>query len=157
MAFTADYQVLIDRLDDELRVAPRPAADLFAKIIGSICTRIPLLGKSGKADPIGRMIEAGAWAWADAALAVVELELPTWKLRRLIYESGEWLCSLSRQPNLPLELDDVVDGRHERLPLAILRAFIEARHRTDAAEPRTSGVPQLQPGLAGAICCDNFA
>ena len=155
MAFIADYEVLIDRLDDELRLATRPAADLFAKIIGSICTRIPLLGKSGKADPIARMIEAGAWA--DAALAVVDLELPAWKLRRLVYESGEWLCSLSRQPNLPFELDDVVDGRHERLPLAILRAFLEARHRTETAEPRSSGVPRLRPDLAAMICCDNFA
>ena len=155
MAFTADYDVLIDRLDDELRLASQPAAHLFAKIIGSICTRIPLLGKSGKADPIGRMIEAGAWA--DAALAVVDLELPAWKLRRLVYESGEWLCSLSRQPNLPLELDDFVDGRHDRLPLAILRAFLEARHRIETAEPRGSGVPQLRPDLAVAICCDNFA
>ncbi len=155
MAFTADYEVLIDRLDDELRLAPRPAADLFAKIIGSLCTRVPLLGKSGKPDPIGRMIEAGAWA--DAALAVVDLELPAWKLRRLVYENSEWQCSLSRQPNLPFELDDVVDGRHEKLPLAILRAFIEARHRVETATPRSSGVPQLRPDPAVAICCDNFA
>jgi hypothetical protein len=155
MAFTADYGVLIDRLDDELRLAPCPAADLFAKIIASVCTRIPLIGKSGNLDPIDRMIDAGAWA--DAALAVVELEVPAWKLRRLVYESGEWLCSLSRQPNLPFELDDAVDGRHEKLPLAILRAFIEARHRTEIAEPRRSGVPQLRLDLAGALCCDNFA
>ena len=155
MAFTADYDVLIERLDNELRQAPHPAADLFAKIIASVCTRIPLIGRSGKIDPIGRMIDAGAWA--DAALAVVELELPAWRLRRLVYESGEWLCSLSRQPNLPFELDDVVDGRHERLPLAILRAFIEARHRTEAVDPRSSGVPRVRPDLAAAICCDNFA
>jgi hypothetical protein len=154
MAFTADYEVLIDRLDDELRLAPHPAADLFAKIIGSICTRIPLLGKTGKTDPIGRMIEAGAWA--DAALAVVALELPLWKLRRLVYESGEWVCSLSRQPSLPFELDDVVGGRHEKLPLAILRAFIEARHRNDTVEPGSSGVPQLRLDPAVAMCRDNF-
>ena|SRR5580700_1963154 len=155
MAFAADYEVLYDRLDEELRLAPRPAADLFAKIIGCVCTRISLLGRSGKADPIGRMIEAGAWV--DAALAVLELELPAWRLRRLVYDSGGWLCSLSRQPTLPIELDDTVDGRHEKLPLAVLRAFIEARQRTGIAEPKSSGVPQLQPDLADAICCDNFA
>ena len=41
------------------------------------------------------MLEFPAQQVADrhAALALVELELPAWKLRRLIYEDGEWLCS----------------------------------------------------------------
>ena len=53
---------------------------------------------------IDQLIEARAWN--DAALALVELELPAWKLRRLVYEDGEWHCSLSRQPNLPVALED---------------------------------------------------
>jgi len=32
-------------------------------------------------------------AWTEAALALVELELPLWKLRRLVHEEGIWLCS----------------------------------------------------------------
>jgi hypothetical protein len=71
------------------------------------CTRLP----AGKAARIDQLIDAGAWN--DAALALIELELPAWKLRRLVYEDGEWLCSLSRQPNLPLALDDTADARHE--------------------------------------------
>jgi hypothetical protein len=155
MAFAADYQVLSDRLDDEVRVASQPARALLAKIIGSVCSRIPILSKSGKADRIDRLIEAEAWT--DCALALVELELPAWKLRRLVYEGGEWLCSLSRRPNLPAELDDIVDASHEVLPLAIFRAFIEARRRAATAEPTTSRVPRLRSDPAAAVCCDNFA
>jgi hypothetical protein len=153
MAFTADYEILSDRLDEELRLAPRAAADLFAKIIGCICTRVALLDRSGKAGRVDQLLQAGAWA--DAAMALIELELPAWALRRAVYEGGEWLCSLSRQPNLPLELDDTVDARHEKLPLAILRAFVEARSRSESM--KTSGVPLLSSGHAGALCCDNFA
>ena len=147
MAFAADYAVLFDRLDDELRVAPEPAQSLFAKIIGSACTRIPVLSKSEKATRIDRLIESGAWT--DAALALIELELPAWKLRRLVREDGEWFCSLSRQPNMPVEFDDTVDASHEVLPLAILRAFIDARRRAGIPDAVTSAVPAIRPSATG--------
>jgi hypothetical protein len=155
MAFAADYVVLLDRLDDELLAAPEAARAVFAKIIGSACSRIPVLGKSGKATRIDRLIESGAWT--DAALALIESEIPSWKLRRLVYENGEWFCSLSRQPNLPADLDDSVDATHHILPLAILRAFVEARRCSKVATDSTSGVPRLQPAADGVVCCDNFA
>src|SRR5271157_4812077 len=103
MAFAADYAVLFDRLNEESQFAPQPTPDLFANIVGSACSRIPILSKSGKATAIDRLIEAGAWT--DAALELLELELPAWKLRRLACESGQWICSLSRRPNLPAALD----------------------------------------------------
>jgi hypothetical protein len=155
MAFAADYVVLLDRLDDELLAAPEAARAVFAKIIGSACSRIPVLGKSGKAARMERLIESGAWT--DAAMALVESELPGWKLRRLVYENGEWFCSLSRQPNMPADLDDSADAVHQVLPLAILRAFVEARRRSKVATDATPGIPQLQPAAGGVICCDNFA
>src|SRR5271169_303681 len=158
MACTADYEVLADRLDDELRAAVRPSADLFAKIIASVCSRIAILTKSGKATGIDLLIETSAWT--DSALALVELELPMWKVRRLIYESGEWFCSLSQQPNLPAELDDSVDTSHAVLALAILRAFVEVRRRSGLGRQTARTVPSVQQRLvvpAGAICCDNFA
>jgi hypothetical protein len=155
MAFAADYVVLLDRLDDELLAAPEAARAVFAKIIGSACSRIPVLGKSGKAARIDRLIESGAWT--DAAMALIEFELPSWKLRRLVYENGEWFCSLSRQPNMPADLDDSVDAAHHILPLAILRAFVEARRCSKVATDSTSGVPRLQPAADGVVCCDNFA
>jgi hypothetical protein len=155
MAFAADYEILFDRLGEALREAPTPGSDLFAKIIASACTRIPLLGKAGKATRIGQLIEVGAWT--EAALALIELELPAWKLRRLVYENGEWLCSLTRQPNLPLTLDDGVDAVHEVLPLAILQAFVEARRVGGTADVAVSVVPQLRQAGEPLLCCDNFA
>ena len=74
------------------------------------------------------MVEAEAWT--DAALALIEMELPGWKLRRLAYEDGEWICSLSSQPYLPAQIDDTADSNHEVLALALLSAFVEARRRT---------------------------
>jgi hypothetical protein len=156
MAFAADYEVLFDRLGDELRGAPTPGLDLFAKIIASACTRIPVLSKPGKATKIGQLIEIGAWT--EAALALIELELPAWKLRRLVYEDGEWLCSLSRHPNLPVAIDDgIVDAAHEVLPLAILRAFVEVRRMRGVTDETVPVVPQLRQVSEPAICCDNFA
>jgi len=155
MAFAADYEVLFDRLDDELRVASRPAPGLFGKIIGTACTRIPVLSKSGKTDRIDRLLEAGAWT--DAALALIELELPAWKLRRLVREDGEWFCSLSRQPSLPAILDDTVDARHELMPIAILQAFLQARRMSEVTPNAVSAVPATRTGEQRFICCDNFA
>jgi hypothetical protein len=155
MAFAADHAVLLDRLDDELQAAPEAERAVFAKIIGSACSRIPVLSKSGKTARIERLIESGAWT--DAALALIESEIPSWKLRRLVYENGDWFCSLSRQPNMPADLDDSVDAAHHILPLAILRAFVEARRWSNVAIDSTSGVPRLQPAAGGVVCCDNFA
>jgi hypothetical protein len=153
MAFTADFEVLFGRLGDEVRVAPHPGSDLFAKIITSACTRISVLGGAGSTTGIEKLIEAGAWT--EAALAVIELELPTWKLRRIVHENGAWLCSLTRQPNLPVGLDESVDAVHAVLPLALLQAFIEARragHHDDAVK---SSVPHIRPAH-NAMICDNF-
>jgi|HubBroStandDraft_6_1064221.scaffolds.fasta_scaffold1014421_2 hypothetical protein len=60
-------------------------------------------------------------------LAVLDLELPQWKLRRIAYDDGEWRCCLGQQWPLPKWLDDTVDVGHLVLPLAILNAMIEAR------------------------------
>jgi hypothetical protein len=155
MAFAADHAFPFDRLDDEVRQAPAPVPGLFAKIVAGACTRIPVLSLSGKADRIDRLIAAGAWT--DAAFALIALELPAWRLRRLVYEDGEWQCALSRQPNLPAVCDDTADASHELMPLAILRALLQARRMAEIAPPVVSSVPQIQTGVDSIMCCDNFA
>jgi hypothetical protein len=146
----------LDRLAEQLRLAPALTADLISNVVADACRRLPVLIKAGKAARLDQLIEAGAWS--DAALALIELELPTWKLRRLVYEDGEWFCSLSKQLNLPVAIDDTADARHEVLPLAILSAFVEARRGTSAARETSSPtVPQVRPTSGYAICCDNFA
>jgi hypothetical protein len=155
MAFAADYTVLFDRLDDELRVAPQLDRSLFTKIIVGACKRIPVHSHSENAVRIDRLIEAGAWS--DAALAVIALELPDWQLRRLEYDGGEWFCALSRKPGLPAMFDDTADANHELMPLAILRAFFQARRIAELAPRAVSPVPQVPAGTSNIVCCDNFA
>ncbi len=107
------------------------------------------------AADIHRFVEARCWT--DLALALVRLELPSWCIRRIACEGSEWLCSLSQQPGLPLALDETADGTHDDLPLAILRALIEAL-RINAAKLNTPAhVPLVGPPSAIPICCDNFA
>jgi len=153
MAFAADFEILFDRLSDAFRGTRASSADLFKKIAAGSRRHVSILGKSNKASKVDSLIKAGAWT--EAALALIELELPTWKLRRLVYEDGEWRCSLSRHPNLPLELDDSVDASHEILPLAVLQAIVEAS-LSDGACDAISPVPQIRSAGKIPICCDNF-
>ena len=154
MTYGPDHAVWFDRLSEAVRVAPKPTPGIVSQIIVTSCSRIPL--HRGKATEIGQLIRLGAWL--DAVLALIELELPSWKLRRLIREDGEWFCSLSQQPNLPVTLDDTADGTHEVMPLAILLAFLEARRRMSlAAQPVATAVPTVDPAPDTLISCDNFA
>jgi hypothetical protein len=142
-------------LGDRLRHAPSAGPEIFGAVIDA-CTRIPVLRTAGKAGRLDQLLAAGAWT--DAALALIELEFPAWTLRRLVYEDGEWFCSLSQQPNLPLAIDDIVDAHHPVLPLAILSALIEVG-ATAELRPQFGAhrVPQVRPATGYAVCCDNFA
>ena len=155
MMLGAQQAIALDRLDDALRLAPALGRELFRIVIDSGGTRLRALRQSGKAVRIDRLIEASAWT--EAALALIALEMPAWKLRRLAYENGEWLCSLSRQPHLPIEIDDTVEVSHDALALAVLRALVEARRRSIAAPGTISAAPDVLPTSDRMICCDNFA
>ena len=155
MLFNPKNEDRLDRLAYQLRSAPALTPELISNVIADACTHLPVLNRA--AVRIDRLIGAGAWS--DAALALIDLELPAWKLRRLVYEDGEWHCSLSKQLNLPVELDETADASHEVLALAILSAFFEARRRTSAA--RETGLPAVPHVRAtsdnAVVCCDNFA
>jgi hypothetical protein len=146
-------------LQDQLRRARVVTPDLMSEVVASACTRITMPSCATKAAKIDRLIESEAWT--DAALALVEVELPLWKLRRLVYEEGAWLCSLDKQWNLPIWLSDSPEARHESLPLAILSALIEARQCGEPPSVRAArSVPQI--GVQSSppvetVCCDNFA
>lgn len=146
----------LDRLTERLHLAAAVTPDLVSDVIADACIRVQALRRAEKTARVDRLIEAGAWS--DAALALIEMELPAWKLRRLVYEDGEWFCSFSKQLHLPVALDDTADATHEVLPLAILGAFIEARRVTNVArETNSPTVPQVRLASANAMCCDNFA
>ena len=156
MLFDPKHDEQLDALEAQLRRAASLTPDLIFNVIAGACTRLPLIKRAGKAAWIDQLIDAGALI--DATLALIELELPAWKLRRLVYEDGEWHCSLSRHPNLPVALVDTANASHEVLPLAILAALIEA-HRmmnvTCAISLQT--VPRARSTSGYAICCDNFS
>jgi len=97
------------------------------------------LGQTEKTVRLAQLIESRAWT--DAALALIDLELPFWQVRRLAYDDGEWYCALSRERELPDWLDQSIEARHADLSLAILSAFVEAR-RVSTPESRTS-VPEV--------------
>ena len=143
-------------LADQLRLAQTVTPALISHVIAEACVRLAALGRTEKAARLNRLIETGAWT--EAALALIELELPQWTLRCLVHDGGEWLCSLTKQPNLPVEIDDTADASHEDLPLALLSALLEAkRQATDAREPRSPMVPHVRPAASVIVCCDNFA
>jgi hypothetical protein len=154
MSHDRTYEERLDHAASALRLASGFTTKLLANVINGACTRIPVLAKAGKTARIRQLIEAGAQV--DAMLALIELELPRWRLRRLALDDGQWHCSLSRQPNLPIGLDDTADGRHEHIVLAILTAFVEALRM--ARVTRKSAVPAvtIRPADGYRICCDNF-
>jgi hypothetical protein len=141
-------------LDVRLRRAHAVSPDLIADVVGATCRRYPSATETSAR--IERLI--GSQAWTDAALALIDLELPQWQVRRIAYDEGEWHCALSRQRELPEWLDQSIEAHHEDLPLAILSAFVDAR-RAAAPGSRTSvpHVPHNSGLLCMPLCCDNFA
>jgi hypothetical protein len=144
-------------LNDRLRDADEASTQLLAEVIDTACRRFPSLGQSAKTARIEQLIQCSAWT--DAALALIDLELPLWQVRRIAYDEGEWHCALSRQRELPDWLDQSIEAHHhEHRPLAILCAFVEAR-RLGAPSSRTS-LPSVSPyaGMPYEVACsDNYA
>jgi hypothetical protein len=142
-------------LSERLRDAHAMTRPLMLEIIDHACRRFPSLGQSERTARVMRLIDAEAWA--DAALALMEIELPLWQVRRIAYDEGEWHCALSRQRELPDWLDAAVEARHTDLALALLSAFIEVQ--ASAAEVSRPSVPSVRPALDPLyepVGCDNF-
>ena len=143
---------LAARLRDASEVTPA----LMAEFIHYACRRFPSAGQTEKTARIERLIRSGAWT--DAALALLDLELPQWQLRHIAYDQGEWYCALSRQRELPDWLDQSIEGRDADLALAILGAILEAR-RITAPSSHTS-VPAVTRDATPhyvPLYSDNFA
>ena len=150
-----DHTDTLARLTQRIRLADEASRTLIDSIIAEACPRAAGLRSRGQA----RALEAGlaADAWTDAALALIDLELPGWTMRRLVRDDGAWLCSLSRSPNLPIELDDCAEATHEVLSLAIIAAMLEARRAVAPATIRSTSVPTTLASNGQRMCCDNFS
>jgi hypothetical protein len=152
MLFSPDYDSLVDALENHLWRSKTITVEL-ANAVTHSCPHVPQ-HPTPKAKLL-RLIESGAFT--DAVLALIELEAPDWKLRRLLYDNSEWHCSLSKQLGLPADLDEMAEASHSVLPLAILGALAEARSMNlRAREVRSNSVPQVRPVRGYPACCDNF-
>jgi hypothetical protein len=142
-------------LGERLGSAREVARPLMLEVLETACRRFPSPGQSERTARLTRLIDAEAWA--DAALVLIEIELPLWQVRRIAYDDGEWYCALSRERELPDWLDAAIEARHPDLALALLSAFAEAQAQT-AQAPRPS-VPTVRPlldPLYQPMTCDNF-
>jgi hypothetical protein len=143
-------------LGAKLRAADDVTPELMTEILEISRRRFLMQRQKERALHLEQLIKAGAWT--DAALELLELELPLWRIRRIVYDDGEWHCALSRQRELPDWLDQSIEARHRDLALAILTVFVEAKPATESLSG--SSVPtsfgRLDPDYA-PFCCDNFA
>jgi hypothetical protein len=143
-------------LGDRLRAARATTVELMSEVIGETCRRFPSMGQTEKTARIARLMAAEAWT--DAALALIDLELPLWQVRRIAYDEGEWYCALSRERELPEWLDRSIESRHADLALAILGVFVEAqRVAAPSSRPSVPTVAHDANPIYVAVCCDNFA
>jgi len=144
-----------DQVVHALGMASGLTPSLFSKVLTDVCTRVSAPARARDAERLAQLIVAEAWT--EAALFLIELELPLWQLRRLVCDGGEWACSLSRHPSVPIEIDDATDGRHRTRPIAILISFVEAKRLVSITEPAwVPSVPRVRPTAVHPFCCDNF-
>jgi len=133
--------------------------ELVATVAAQAGISLAATNVSAAAGRLRRHIEA--LAWTDAALTIMEMALPQWRLVRLVLDDGEWCCALSRHWQLPDWLDHAVEARHEMLPLAILSAVAEAlvaSREAAAGHTRTGPEFRQQPSdVLDVLCCENFA
>ena len=142
-------------LAERLHAADAMTRPLMLDVITCACRRLPLLGQNEKTARLTQLIQAQAWT--DAALALLELELPMWQVRRIAYDEGEWHCALSRERELPDWLDAAVETHHADLALALLSAFLEVRAlAADVSRPSVPSVRPVLDQLYEPVACDNF-
>src|ERR1700733_9856384 len=143
-------------LAGQVSTAAEATPQLFSEVSIATARRLWAPGEAAKATQLHDLIEAGALT--QAALSLIDLELPLWKLRRIAYDEGEWHCAMSRQRELPEWLDQAGEATHARLPLATLRAYIERAAQIELSrEPSRPSVPQVRAGQFEPLYCENFS
>jgi hypothetical protein len=155
MSLLSERQISAD-LGDQLRNAGYVTAEFLSDIVHATGRHLSSAGQNARAARIEQLIRSQAWT--DATVALIDLELPQWQVRRLAYDDGEWYCALSRQRDLPDWLDQSVETRHADLALAMLSAFVEAQHiSSTSSRTCVPAVPQHANLSYEPVCSDNFA
>ncbi len=141
-------------LTQRLRIAHAVTRPLMQDILDKACRRFPSLGQTERTARLTRLIDAEAWS--DAALVLLELELPLWRVRRIAYDQGEWYCALSRERELPDWLDSAIEAQHADIALALLSAFVEAQVlNAETTRPSVPTVRRVLDPLYEPMPCDN--
>lgn len=145
-------------LAGQVRAADQATPEMLSRIVVETCQRLSAPSEAANATQLKKFVESGALT--EAALALIELELPQWKLRRVTYDEGAWHCAMSRQRELPEWLDQAVEASHTSLTLAIVSAYIETLRQMEASkELRQRSVPQIRAKQYEheRLCCENFS
>lgn len=147
-----DNEILLSGL---LHDSPAITAPLVRDVMTLVCRRHSHPGRASALARIERLIAEEAWA--EVALALIDLELPQWQLRRIAYDGGAWHCALSRGREVPEWLDETVEASHPDLPGALLEAFLEGLRIVEPLGwPSVPAVPRDSAPYA-ILCCDNFS
>lgn len=149
MLFHPERARRLYRIADMLRTG-----ELSADLISSTADMCERVFPSREKRHIKALINAGAWT--DAALALLAIELPAWKLRRMTYDEGEWHCAISRARELPEWLDDAIETHHTNLATAILTAVVEGLQLPNPTQ-HLGGGADTALDCDSCISCDNFA
>jgi len=143
-------------LAGQASAADEATPQLFSEVVVATARRLWAPGEAARATKLHDLIEAGALT--QAALNLIDMELPLWKVRRIAYDEGEWHCAMSRQRELPEWLDEAVEARHASLTLAILGAYIETIGQIELSrEPSRPSVPKTRAEQYEPLYCENFA
>jgi hypothetical protein len=142
-------------LSDRLRESPGVTASLVRNVTDTVCRQHFHLGQTRMVARVERLIAAEAWV--EVSLALIDLELPQWWLRRLVYDGGKWHCALSRRREVPDWLDQAVEASHPDLPGALLMAFLEVHRISEPLGRPSVPVTPLESAPCAPFCCDNFA
>jgi hypothetical protein len=153
-----DCESKLPDLQGQLRRAHDVTPGLMSKVIAGAGTRFTMPSCAGQGAKIDRLIASEVWT--EAALALVELELPQWRLHRLVCEENTWVCWLSQQWAPRVWHSDCAETRRQSLPLAVLGALIEAQQCSEPLSMRAAS-SVLQCGAKSGLpvetmCCDNF-
>lgn len=137
-----------------MRRTERASADLVQSIVAKMYPNIQELPVAF--TRVRKLIAAKALT--EAMLALIDCELPQWKLRRLAYDEGEWHCALSRQRELPEWLDQSVESSHKDLTLAIALACIEVLNSDDVkTRPMGRTIPAIRAKHYETLTSENYA
>src|ERR1035437_3822915 len=141
----------------QVRVADEATPEMFSEIVGQTCQRPSAPNKAANAERLHQLIEAGALT--QGALALIELELPQWKLRRITYDEGEWHCAMSRQRELPEWLAGPGDRGQPCKSYACgcggLHRNASAGRSVEGAQPAVSAagtVRSIRAAVLGKLC-----